>query len=800
MRAFTPLLLTAVAGLTLPATAAADTASADAALAGTVAAGIGTIVAPPPLMLVVLVNGEEKPDLGTFTLDAAGRVVATRTDLQALGFSSHVVGVGPYGVALDDLPGVAYRYDEAQQTIAIDAPASMLRETRVSPNDDDMPELSPSGLGAVINYTVLATSDDDLGDAPTFAAQIEGRVYGPFGLVTTSVVSAAPPGEAMQLIRLDTSWIWEDPSDMVTMRAGDAISSGTSWSRPIRFGGLQFGRSFSLRPAMVTMPLPEVRGSAATPSSIDLYVDGIRQMTTSVPAGPFSLQYAPGVIGAGASQVVVRDVLGRETVTDLSFYTAGELLARGLLDFSVEAGFARRNFGYLSNDYDRHLVGSATLRYGLADQLTLQTHVEGAAALINLGVGGVTTLGGLALVSASGVFSRSGAGSGAIVDVSAISRRGPFSLSLRATRTYGTYDDLASVTARGNAAFGVSFARPPRATEQAQLSTRLWTRWISASISYVRIQRDSGETRIVSSALSQRLGRATVYVRGSTNFETPRSNSAAVGVSVPFGRRSFGSSEIVASGGKVAVANEVVGNPVAVPGDIGWRARSTEGAVTDRLAAVSYMSDHGRFEGGLQQSGGRIRGFAQAEGSLVLAAGDLFASRRINGAFGVVDAGMPGIAVTEENRLAGRTNSRGRLLLPNLVAYQANKVGIDTSGLPVDREIDDDRFVLTPRTGFGAVLRLRPRDMSHNALATFVDVHGQPIVPGSVGRVEDGGDPFVVGYDGAAYLTDLKASNHVDIERPSGEHCVATFRYAPVAGEQVRLGPITCQSLIVAAR
>jgi len=71
---------------------------------------------------------------------------------------------------------------------------------------------------------------------------------------------------------------------------------------------------------------------------------------------------------------VLRDSLGRETTTTLPFYASSMMLRQGLLDFSIEAGMARRNFGISSDDYDGRVMGVATARYGLTDQLTLEAH------------------------------------------------------------------------------------------------------------------------------------------------------------------------------------------------------------------------------------------------------------------------------------------------------------------------------------------------------------------------------------------------------------------------------------------
>ncbi|GAA5543929.1 hypothetical protein D8666_23545 [Ochrobactrum soli] len=125
------------------------------------------------------------------------------------------------------------------------------------------------------------------------------------------------------------------------------------------------------------MPLPELLGSPAVPSTADVYIDNARRAISNVASGPFSITILPVVTGAGTARMVVRDVLGPETVTEAPFYASADLLAKGLADFFAETGFARRYYGTESNDYDGRIVGGGTLRDGLTSNTTIEGHVEG---------------------------------------------------------------------------------------------------------------------------------------------------------------------------------------------------------------------------------------------------------------------------------------------------------------------------------------------------------------------------------------------------------------------------------------
>lgn len=69
---------------------------------------------------------------------------------------------------------------------------------------------------------------------------------------------------------------------------------------------------------------------------------------------------------------------------------------------------------------------------------------------------------------------------------------------------------------------------------------------------------------------------------------------------------------------------------------------------------------------------------------------------------------------------------------------------------------------------------------------------------GTEGRMDDGSD-FVVGYDGQAFLDNLKSANSATIALASGA-CRIAFDFAPTIGEQARVGPLPCQPVVAGNR
>ena len=144
-----------------------------------------------------------------------------------------------------------------------------------------------SDYGAVLNYNLFASSGplNQLsfnGASATFDA----RAFSPYGVLGQSAIVTSNSVIDAGAIRLDTTFAYSDPRSLTTYRAGDAIAGGLAWTRPIRIGGAQMQRNFALRPDLVTLPLPSFSGSAAVPSTVEVYVNNLKTFSQGSSAGP----------------------------------------------------------------------------------------------------------------------------------------------------------------------------------------------------------------------------------------------------------------------------------------------------------------------------------------------------------------------------------------------------------------------------------------------------------------------------------------------------------------------------------
>ncbi|MDJ0932315.1 fimbria/pilus outer membrane usher protein [Breoghania sp.] len=134
------------------------------------------------------------------------------------------------------------------------------------------------------------------------------------------------------------------------------------------------------------------------PSSVEIYLNNVRRFSKSVQADPFNVIDMPVTTGADEVRVVVTDENGNSTVTKIRFFVSDRLLSPHLLDYSFEVGVPRTGYGTSHDSYTDRVYGSASLRYGLTNYLTFESHAEagrvwpgGAGLAWSLGPWGVMT-------------------------------------------------------------------------------------------------------------------------------------------------------------------------------------------------------------------------------------------------------------------------------------------------------------------------------------------------------------------------------------------------------------------------
>jgi len=791
------------------------------------------------IYLDVTVNGEGRPEMFSFRQLPDGTLMMQADELRAAGILPVKSATDKEGwVNLAQLPRVTYaiRDDNIVDFVTTDetalAPYVDSLSPWVTPSNYRLREQIPpaqSDLTGVLNYSFYAnTGSESFGsmtELDSLSATLEGRVSGKFGVISTSELFRYLPNmdSKFKSIRLGTYWRYSDEDRLLTYQVGDVISRSLPWTRSARLGGFQLRRNFSLRNDLIVQPMPSVTGSAALPSSVDVYVNNARVATRDVPTGPYSLTDMPIISGANDARIVVRDAMGRETVTNMAFFSTSEMLSKGTIDFSAEIGAPRRNFGLKSGDYAGDVMASGTLRYGVSDRFTVEAHSEAGRDFFQAGLGGTVSFGSVGSLSLSGSSSIYRSQTGQQLYASLQLQRWGFYFNARTQRTYGDYNDIASVVDRRAAAtnrflpipgsgtvinpgtYTYADMRLPKAVNQVSLSTNLRFDPTTINLAYTEIDNwESSDSRFASLSLSRNLTqRAYIYASAYVDVQDSDRYGIFGGLSVSYDNNMMGSTGITSNSDGTSVTTQVgksIGDKV---GDYGWALRDTEGSRRQRSLEGRYRAKFATFAASVEQYDEEFwRGTAQAEGALIFADGAVTPAQNVHDSFALVNAGVGNISVYSNNNYYGKTWRNGRLVVPNLSAYSSTSLKIDLDEMPVDTLIESSEMKVRPAYQSGVVVDFGGSSSSNYAYVSLLDPNGQAIPPGSYAELVGSEAGFDVGYDGLGIISlegvSLPATLRVQVS--ANEYCEAVVPGSVGAGVSAGRQTLTCTPVAVLAQ
>ncbi len=697
-------------------------------------------------------------------------------------------------IDVNQLAEVKAEYDERRQRLLLTVPPAWLPGQVIGKDQRGPRYTGRASNGALLNYDFYATRTDNAGSR--LSSWNELRVFGPSGQFSTNGVytqqlEGGVSGQQEGYIRYDTWFSNEDENDAISWRAGDLVTDALSWSNSVRLGGVQIARDFSVRPDLVTYPLPAFSGQAAVPSSVDLFINGYRSTQANVQPGPWSLTNVPFVNGAGDAVITTTDAVGRQVTTTLPFYVSSSLLRQGLSDYSFSAGAIRENYGLENFDYGA-AAASGSYRYGLTDWLTLESHAEGSDSVATGGAGGLMKLGSWGVVNGALAQSQMEGKPGTQYSWGYQYNNSWFSLGTQHVLRTADYGNLALVGSRGDSA-NTSYSLARRSA-QYTASVSL-NQYGSLGLAYFDIAGGSGDrTRLWNLSWSKNLwGNSSLYISASRDQEQG-DWSGAISLVIPFGEQS--SASVSYERDQQGNNNQRLYVSRAMPTDGGFSydaAWANQGGNSGdyRQASLRYRNNKIDTSAGFYGDNDNTTQWADFTGSVVLMDNRVFAANDINDAFVVVKTDYPDVTVRYENQSMGRTDKQGYLLVPSISSYYGAKYDIDTLDLPADRTAPkvEQRFAVKRKSGY---LLNFPVERLRAASVVLHDKQGQPLpISSQVLRPNQGTE--YIGWDGIVWMENLSAENPIHVVTPDGRSCDTTLTIAdgqPKALETY--GPLTC--------
>ncbi|HEY2444703.1 MAG TPA: fimbria/pilus outer membrane usher protein [Rhizomicrobium sp.] len=751
-----------------------------AACPGSSNAGTASLAATN-LVLEIWINGANT-NVVTDVVKRDGSWWVSRSDLNNAGINVNVMPGVEHGlVSLARVSGVTADIDGADQRLLISARADCLAPRLLSLRRAPEFAQPSSATGMIASYDVTAMTSDFGHAANTSGvdAALGAIFFAPLGTVNATAYSQVQDG-MQRFVRLDTTAEWDELDVPRRWLAGDAISGGLSWSRSVRFGGLQIATDFSLQPGRATIPLPVFFGQTAVPGSVDVFVNSAHVFEGDLQPGPFELRDLPVVTGGGEATVVVRNILGQETTQSFSFYASDALLAQGLSSYDLDVGFLRESYGEKSFDYGDPLV-TGTWCYGLANWLTVEAHGEAASQAQLLGGGPALTVASYGVIGADVAASNSRLGQGALFSAFFDSQSHPFGAFGSVSATRGGYADLASIG-------GIL---PPRLRTQLGADASLEPRG-SVAISWIS-DKEYGQAAAQLASASYTVSFAHGWYFGATGLHDLSNGAwaAQLTLSIPLVPDLTASTSVEAGAGNNEVEAGVTrsANP---DGGLGYNVSASAGDVRSATGEVMWIGDRSTVDAGVSSVDGRTAGRVSASGALVAMNGSTFLTRNPNGAVALVETGNADVPVYLENRQVAVSDSDGEALLTGLAPDASNRIGIEPTDYAFSTVVSRTQQNVVPRRLSGVVVDLAP-PRSRPALIILRAEDGAAPPVGSEVTLASGGVTLLVGHDGQIFIADLESRTAGTVSWPGGSCRFFVDPPGDVTKDSIpRMGPIPC--------
>ncbi len=675
-------------------------------------------------------------------------------------------------------PGASYRFDPETVTLSVTVPPAWLAGQVLNLA---MPR--PAGLVYLSSPSLFANYAVNVTDAKTWNAFGEaGLSLG--GNLFYSAVMRADDGS---VVRGLTNVTHDDRTRLVRWVAGDSFTAAGGVGGSLFLAGLSVSRSFDLDPYFVRYPSFALTGAATTPSTVDVYVNGNIVKREAIGPGPFQLSNILLPAGNGTTRVVVRDVFGQEREITSGFYASTAVLAKGLSEFTYNLGFRRDNLATESFDYGS-LSFLGRHRYGFSDSLTAELRLEADDQLVSGGPGFAWRL-PVGEIEGYLAASREGGRTG-----------GAASLSYRYVGQPVNYGVFATALSPHYAALGLSIDQDrPRWDGNAFVGVQIG-RLASLTLQYTgTVPRDTPSSQRAALSSSSSLTRdLSLFLSFARVFQgSTQGSEAFIGLSYFLGRNttalaSYGHQDGLNTGSIDVQKSLPVGT------GYGYHFNGTAGDGPGSASGdVQYNASFGRYEASVLRLGGETSSTLSASGGIVVLGGAVLPTRPVVDSFALIRVpGVPGVHGTASNQDVGTTNGSGDLLVPSLIPYYGNRIGISDRDVPIDYEIGSvERTVATPYRG-GAVVEFPVKRVTTVTGRVLIAEAGTEKVPayGELTVTGPDGVPQAspVGGDGAFYLENLSPGRY-----PAAvEHKEAVCRFTLVVPASpsafVNLGTLRC--------
>ncbi|OTU20766.1 fimbrial protein [Acinetobacter pittii] len=760
------------------------------------------------LFLNISINSNISKDLISVRQDQDRKLYIRSRDLKALRVKMDEHIPDNQWVYINDLNGIQFKYLENEQSLNLKVPSNMLTGYSVDLNGQQV--TSPNLLkmkplnAAILNYSLYQTMTND---ENVFSGTAEGIFNSAIGNFSSGVLYNGSNENSYsheKWVRLESKWQYVDPEKIRIYTLGDFISNSPDWGSSVRLAGFQWSSAYSQRGDIVTSALPQFSGSAALPSTLDLYVNQQKIYSGLVPSGPFDIKQLPFISGNEVT-LVTTDATGQQSITKKPYYFSSKILAKGINEFSVDVGVPRYNYGLYSNDYDDATFASGAIRYGYSNSLTLSGGAEASTdGLSNLGTGFAKNVLGIGVMNADIAASqyKDENGYSALIGLEGrISKNISFNTSYR--KVFDNYFDLARVSQVRYLKDNQINAESQNYLNYSALADEIFRAGINYNfyagygvyLGYNQIKYSDNSYKLLSTNLSGSLDKNWgFYASAYKDYENHKDYGVYFALRYTPSSKVNAITSVSSDSGSLRYRQEIFGLSEPQIGSFGWGGyveRDQDAKENNASIYASYRARAAYLTGRYNRFGDNDQVAVSATGSLVAAAGRIFAANEIGDGYAVVTNAGPQSQIINGGVNLGATDKSGRFLIANLRPYMSHHVYLDPSYLPLEWEVSS-----TNQTAFvgyrqGTLVDFGAHQVI-SGLVKLVDQKNSPLMPGYTVRI-NGQQDGMVGYDGEVFIPNLLKQNKLEIDLLDHGSCQVDFTYNSNQYSTKKLGPYVCR-------
>lgn len=727
----------------------------------------GALAAPATelLYLDVSVNKRAIPDLipvkkegDTFWL--------SEEESQSLQLNTETLSKQDGWIKLTPQPGLAFHYDPLTQSLSITAESNLLagHQNKSSPEQGFLlkeNQIAPAIKGGVINYDLFA-SQDSYTDSVSAYTELRAFGYGQgsFSSSFNTRISRTNDMTDNQFTRLMTSWTYSNVDSLNVLTLGDSITGGQSRTNRVRFGGIRFSHNYTVQPNFNTASQPIYSSTAVLPSTVDLYIEGMKNSTQRIEPGQFTLNTAPYFSGAGNAQLVITDINGQQQKIDLSLYNTNQLLSPGLYTWDISTGWLRDDYSDRSFSYNPRLMTVGDGRYGLNNKVTLAVHSEVNNSLQNTGAGYHWLISPyLGVFRADAGFSRYRNNNGSQWGAGWQWNNPQFNISVDHQQFSDNYADMSVVA--GNTL--------PKTSDSVFISQAfdnigtLGSGWVTRQYQSTKVQyANISWTRTWDNSF-------TLSVNATKELANQNDHALYLMLNIPLSSEHYVSLQTSYEDQRVNQQIQYQKSLIPDKTGWGWGFSSQTGHNNNLHADISRRNEINEWQLGYNRNNSQDSWFAGSNGAIGLLDGQFYFMRTLGNAFAIADtSGIPEIPVYLQNVEVGKTDENGFLLLNDLYGYEPQKIRINALSLPADYRIRDTEKSVILRDGSGTRVTFNLYQ-TRALLLKLTQKSGQPIPFAATVTTEDKTQKTIVGYDSRIYLESWTPGETINVTWPEGQ-------------------------------